>query len=1239
MPQPHVLILGQSLGLTAALRLAVKFMGSLSTLRIIFALADLQCTGAAVTASAPMFRQHGIPSDLDEAIKLHRAALDLRPTGHSLRALSLDNLAESLVDRCKQHGIPSDLEEAIELHRTALLLRPPGHSNRPISLNNLASSIEDRFEQRGILSDLDEAIELHRTALHLCPHGHFHRYVSLNNLAVTLIDRFKQQGILSDLDEAVKLHRAALLLCSPGHSNQIMSLHNLANSLVDRCKQRGIPSDLDEAIDLHRTALLLCPPGHSNRSMSLKNLAISLGDRFQQRGITSDLDEAIELHRAALLLRPPGHSDRSVSLNNLAVSLHDRFQQRGITSDLDEAIELHRAALLLHPPGHSDRYMSLNNLAVTLGERFKQRGIPSDLDDAIELHRAALLLHHPGHSDRYMSLNNLARCLRDRFKQRGILSDLDEAIELHRATLFLCPPGHLDRPASLNNLANIIEDRFEQRGIMSDLDEAIKLHRVALLLCPPGHPNRSEFFRNLASSLRARFQTLGIPSDLDEGIKLSQAAILPLPTSWSDQCRSFVNVANSLLDRFKQWGVPSDLDGAITLHRTVLFLYPPVILIDPGLSGVLHMPFTSDFTCHILRSTSLDCLATSLLDRFKQRDVPSDMDEAFGLYLQLSHLPHAASRNDLKAAKSWATFAEEMNDETALVAYQTALKSLDQHVALLSSSSRHFHVVREVTSSLALDAFSCGLRRGTLTTAVELVEQGHAVFWTQLARFRSPLDDLALSYDTGAALAEEFKQLSFRLHQSPQTRQLTMQWDDVVSCIRMLPDFSRFLLPPLFSDLQKAAEDGPVIIVNASQYSCDALIVHSAEDPVRVPLDITQGEVSELSSEFQSLAEQFGSADHQHKLVGILRKLWNCIVHPVVQALMESKVQPRSRIWWCPTAEFTLLPLHAAGPYEKNKDNLSHIFISSYTPTLAALIRARQWVSLDPSTQHFVAIGQANPDGGKGLRCVAPELAVVAECLTPIVSFTSLEDSYATVQGALDALNHNQWIHLACHGMPNRQQPFESSFAMRDGPLMIKDIVQSNWQNPEFAFLSACHTTVGDEKSPDESIHLAAAMQFSGFRSVIGSMWSVDDEVARQVVSAFYRNFIDDSGRLDCTRAAVALHKAVKSLRKKIPLEQQIVFVHIVNSNIDLAVKLLLRELELNKTSGDDSLRTTSSRSFRESSLKVKHGTSAVDLVHAIGDVRGDVDETDKFDYVATHRFTVLSHLERDDIIRKSAMR
>ncbi|KAG1805834.1 uncharacterized protein BJ212DRAFT_1486177 [Suillus subaureus] len=118
------------------------------------------------------------------------------------------------------------------------------------------------------------------------------------------------------------------------------------------------------------------------------------------------------------------------------------------------------------------------------------------------------------------------------------------------------------------------------------------------------------------------------------------------------------------------------------------------------------------------------------------------------------------------------------------------------------------------------------------------------------------------------------------------------------------------------------------------------------------------------------------------------------------------------------------------------------------------------------SPQHFVDIGQGNLDEGKPLECVGPELVVVARCLTPVVSsFTLLKDSDAIVEGAFDALNHNQWLHLACHGTPNRQQPFESSFAMCDWLLMVKDIIWSNWQDPQFAFLLACHTTAGDEES------------------------------------------------------------------------------------------------------------------------------------------------------------------------------
>ena len=80
------------------------------------------------------------------------------------------------------------------------------------------------------------------------------------------------------------------------------------------------------------------------------------------------------------------------------------------------------------------------------------------------------------------------------------------------------------------------------------------------------------------------------------------------------------------------------------------------------------------------------------------------------------------------------------------------------------------------------------------------------------------------------------------------------------------------------------------------------------------------------------------------------------------------------------------------------------------------------------------------------------------------------------------------------------------------GPLCLPWSPKSETANPEFAYLSACHTTVGDEESPDEVIHLAAAMQFVGFRSVIGTMWAVGDGETNEITSTFYKHMVGLGG-------------------------------------------------------------------------------------------------------------------------------
>ncbi|KAG2348727.1 hypothetical protein BDR05DRAFT_956076 [Suillus weaverae] len=54
---------------------------------------------------------------------------------------------------------------------------------------------------------------------------------------------------------------------------------------------------------------------------------------------------------------------------------------------------------------------------------------------------------------------------------------------------------------------------------------------------------------------------------------------------------------------------------------------------------------------------------------------------------------------------------------------------------------------------------------------------------------------------------------------------------------------------------------------------------------------------------------------------------------------------------------------------------------------------------------------------------------------------------------------------------------------MRDELLTLLNVMEKGIPHAEFAFLSACHTAVGDEKMPDEVIHLAAGLQFSKFKT------------------------------------------------------------------------------------------------------------------------------------------------------------
>jgi len=229
------------------------------------------------------------------------------------------------------------------------------------------------------------------------------------------------------------------------------------------------------------------------------------------------------------------------------------------------------------------------------------------------------------------------------------------------------------------------------------------------------------------------------------------------------------------------------------------------------------------------------------------------------------------------------------------------------------------------------------------------------------------------------------------------------------------------------------------------------------------------------------------------------------------------------------------------------------IYIPSYTPTLSALVlesdhRDPGSPTLGlPSLLLVTHFDVPSPDVSEVFQDVK-----VVQALNTRLPVKSLISEGAIITSVLDGLRDHQFVHFICHGTLEAGKPFDAGFELYGNErLTLLDIVRSRLPAAEFAFLSACHTAeLTDGSSADEGLHLAAAVQYCGFRSVVGTMWAMASEDGPELAKHFYKSMFPrrEKGELVpyYKRSAGALRDAVKKLRKKrgITLERWVNFVH-----------------------------------------------------------------------------------------------
>ncbi|KAN0131128.1 CHAT domain containing protein [Lactarius tabidus] len=981
----------------------------------------------------------------------------------------------------------------------------------------------------------------------------------------------------SDLDNAITHSTEAILLLPTLLPTQdlVFEFFYLATLLCSRFSFYRQPDDLQSSIKFFRFlrvnfhSLEAFDIPHTSGTLPTElfnaltyNLVLTPGNMVQ------DLEEMValipEFITPDILTHP---SKTAIEVFTGVVTATGMFCRKDTQLIANRAIQVLQEASVLNP----DLVIS-SALATCLSARFQTTSVMNDYEEAVAILDRIVATHTHGNSPTVIQRNammTISFLLGSRLNSFLTPEYLENAI--HRIRTFIpCLLGE-DLTTVAGFLNTLTRRRLDYFGVAGNAGGATP---------------------NPCSNIRNELDFGGGP-DLD----ISQRSQV------KEQQRHLCEVTVAIIN-----GNITDVEAAVERSRKFVPLqqsgdqWSSSSELSMAFSGILFLAYQStkrlDYlneaitTLRDLRTISVPnkvknfdmgfTLLCSLVARLKLFHRREDIEEIMKLCPELANDASVEVSFRFRIPCTWARVARLNMHPSASIAYETAMSLLQERLVFSPTlQTQHVGLAQALIDGgrLPLDYASYQIQNGQVKQAVATLERGRALIWSEMRGLRTSADKLRAA---NPALADKFADINRRLesvtmsvalgdddefgrsetgtghrehsigHLVLTQRRLLEERNSLITRIESLPGFDHFLKQPSFDFLNSAASHGPVIIINQSRFSSHILLLkYSRPFIITTPSDF-HDRANQLENELLRVRKEKGldSKDYDLTLASVLSDLYVLVGKPVIERLRKLKVPEKSRVWWCPTGAFCSLPLHTMGPIpseEGKKLYFSDLFIPSYTPSLSALIESRKRGSLSDASDTLKPsiLLVAQPDTLPG---AFGEISAIQTTKTPV---TTLISGMATPETVIEGLRKHRFAHFVCHGLLEPGKPFDASLELYKANLTLLEIVRSQLPAAEFAFLSACHTAELTEGSvADEGIHLAAAMQYCGFRIVVGTMWAMADTDGADLSKHFYKAIFADKASQNGVpyheRSARALQVAVKKLRKKrgISLERWVNFVH-----------------------------------------------------------------------------------------------